>query len=161
MGSPFHTTVENLDSGSDLLRWKRYGVIVARNGTFEAVHLKAWPKLIAWPEIWPVGSRYHVAGTGDACWLYYNQPRRFSNFLAVKYMVSTRGASLATCQTALRMLDQIAEIKRTDAILCDVTNSRLSDRLLQRFGWEAHRPQRWHRNFIKRFYGSYPGSCQY
>jgi hypothetical protein len=23
-------------------------------------------------------------------------------------------------------------------------------------GWEPHKPQRWHRNFIRRFYGVYP-----
>jgi hypothetical protein len=41
-------------------------------------------------------------------------------------------------------------------MVCDVANSRLSDRLLTRQGWEKHKPQRWHRNFIKRFYGEYP-----
>jgi hypothetical protein len=55
-------------------------------------------------------------------------------------------------------LDRIAELKRTDAILCDAANTRLSDRLLRRFGWEPHKPERWRRNFIKRFYGVYPAS---
>lgn len=149
------TKVDDLQHGRDLLQRKRYGVICVRDGKLESVILRPWPKLISWPEIWPVGTRYHARGEGDACWLYYNQPLRFSNFLAVKYMASTRGASIATCQAAIRTLEAIAQIKRTDAMLCDVANSRLSDRLLARFGWEAHRPQRWHRNFIKRFYGSY------
>jgi hypothetical protein len=26
----------------------------------------------------------------------------------------------------------------------------MSDRLLARFGWQPHKPQRWHRNFIRR-----------
>jgi hypothetical protein len=94
----------------------------------------------------------------DRCLLYYNQPRRFSNFLALKYIVSTHGTTYATFRTALITLDQIAELKRTDAILCDAANSRLSDRLFRRFGWEPHKPQRWRRNFIKRFYGAYPAS---
>ena len=33
---------------------------------------------------------------------------------------------------------------------------RISSRLAQRWGWEAHKPSRWRRHFIKRFYGSYP-----
>ena len=28
--------------------------------------------------------------------------------------------------------------------------------VLQRLGWEPHCPSRWHRNYIKRFYGVYP-----
>ena len=32
----------------------------------------------------------------------------------------------------------------------------ISDRLLARLGWEAHKPQRWHRNYIRRYYGEYP-----
>ncbi len=27
---------------------------------------------------------------------------------------------------------------------------------MDRLGWEPHKPQRWHRNFIRRFYGQYP-----
>jgi hypothetical protein len=49
----------------------------------------------------------------------------------------------------------LAELKGTDAILCDAANTRLSDRLLVRLGWAAHKPQRRRRNFIKRFYGVY------
>jgi hypothetical protein len=40
--------------------------------------------------------------------------------------------------------------------LTDVSNLRISDRLLRRWGWEAHCPSRWHRHFIKRYYGTYP-----
>jgi hypothetical protein len=28
--------------------------------------------------------------------------------------------------------------------------------MLARFGWEQHAASRWHRNYIKRFYGEYP-----
>jgi hypothetical protein len=104
-------------------------------------------------DLWPTGDEYHARGPADRCWLYYNQPWRMPNFLALKYIVSTRGTSYATFRAALAMLEQIAELKRTDAIVCDAANTRLSDRLLARLGWEPHRPQRWHRNFIRRFYG--------
>jgi len=40
--------------------------------------------------------------------------------------------------------------------VCDAANVRLSDRFMARMGWEPHKPQRWHRNFIRRFYGEYP-----
>jgi hypothetical protein len=114
----------------------RYGVIETSAGQLQAIHFRTFPKLFAWPDLWPVHSRYHAAGTTDRCLLYYNQPRSCPNFLALKYVVTAA--------------------KQTDAILCDAANSRLSDRFLARQGWEKHKPQRWHRNFIKRFYGTYP-----
>jgi hypothetical protein len=78
------------------------------------------------------------------------------NFLALKYVVSTGGTSYATFRAALNVLDLVAELKRTDAIVCDVANLRISDRLLARLGWQPHKPRRWHRNYIRRFYGVYP-----
>jgi hypothetical protein len=152
----FTTTIRNWDAGRDELVRGRYGVIETAGGQLVAVHLRPWPKLLSWPELWPAGPAYHAHGGVDRCLLYYNQPRRFTNFLALKYIVSTAGTSYATARAAIETLDAIAQLKRTDALLCDAANTRISDRLLARFGWEAHKPQRWRRNFIKRFYGTYP-----
>jgi hypothetical protein len=149
-------TITDFAAGRERIRARRYGVVEIAGGELVAVHLRPWPKLLALPEILPVGPRYHAGGEADHCLLYYNQPWRMPNYLALKYMVSTLGTSYATFRAALTVLDAIAELKRTDAILCDAANVRISDRLMARFGWEPHRPQRWHRNFIRRFYGSYP-----
>jgi len=154
--APLTATITDWHANHESLERRRYGVIEASRGQLVAVHLRSWPKLVSWPEIWPTGPAFHARGMADRCLLYYNQPRRFSNFLALKYIVSTYGTAYATCRAALVALDRLAELKRTDALLCDAANTRLSDRLLARFGWEAHKPQRWRRNFIKRFYGVYP-----
>jgi hypothetical protein len=156
MRLPFFTTITDWHADRDALVCGRYGVIETARGRLVAVHLRPWPKLMSWPELWPVGANYHARGAADRCLLYYNQPRRFANFLALRYMASTAGTSYATSRAALAALDALAELKRTDALLCDAANTRISDRLLARFGWEAHKPQRWRRNFIKRFYGTYP-----
>jgi hypothetical protein len=108
------------------------------------------------PELLPLGPRYHRRGAADRCLLYYNQPRRMPNFLALKYVVSTAGTSYRTFRASLKVLDAIAALKRVDAMVCDAANSRLSDRFMARQGWEPHKPQRWHRNYIRRFYGEYP-----
>ena len=151
------TRVDQWDAAAEELRRCKYGVIETRHGKFVSVHLRRFPKLVAWPEIWPTAADYHAAGDADRCLLYYNQPRRFSNFLALKYIVSTVGTSYATFRAALIQLDRLAQLKGSDALLCDAANSKISERLMARFGWEPHRPQRWHRNYIKRFYGVYPG----
>jgi hypothetical protein len=135
----------------------RYGVIEICHGRLAAIHLRRWPKVISALEIEWLGRRWHERRPGDRCWLYYNQPRRFANYLALKYIVSSRDCTFATFRRAGEVLDRVAQVKRSDAILCDVWNLRISDRLLARFGWEPHKPSRWHRHYIKRFYGVYPG----
>jgi hypothetical protein len=150
-------TISNFEAERDLVRERRYGVIETVGGEFVAIHLRPWPKLVSLPEIVPLGLRYHRRGAADRCLLYYNQPRRMPTFLALKYIVSTAGTSYRTFRASLVVLDAIAALKRVDAIVCDAANARLSDRLMARLGWEPHKPQPWHRNFIRRFYGEYPG----
>ncbi|MGA2065203.1 MAG: hypothetical protein ABSG86_09545 [Thermoguttaceae bacterium] len=118
--------------------------------------LRPWPKLASGPEIVLLGQWQHRWRRGDRIRLYYNQPRRFPNFLALKYAVSSRHTSLGSLRRALDVLDEIARLKRSDALLCDAGNWRISTRLLARWGWVPHCPSRWHRHFIKRFYGVYP-----
>jgi len=88
--------------------------------------------------------------------LYYDQPRRFRNFLTVKYLVSSRGTTRATLHRVLDVLDEIARIKGTDAILCTLVNGRISEQVMHRYGWGRHCPSRWYRHYIKRLYGDYP-----
>ncbi len=134
----------------------RYGVIEMVEGRLAAIHVRAWPKIISTLEIAWLGRRWHERRLGDRCLIYYNQPRRHPNFLVLKYTVSNRGTTLATFQRGLAVLDELARLKHSDAILCDVCNLRISERLLARWGWEPHRPSRWHRHYIKRFWGVYP-----
>ena len=47
----WETTVTDWDSGQDVLRRRRYGVIETRGGRLWSIRLRPFPKLIAWPEI--------------------------------------------------------------------------------------------------------------
>lgn len=150
------TLLDPFDADCGRLRAGRYGVIEVRAGRLHAIHLRWWPKIVSALESEYWGRRYHDARPGDHCLLYYNQPWRFPGFLALTYVLSSRDCTFATAHRAAETLDEVARVKRTDALLCDAWNTRISDRLLTRWGWEPHKPQRWHRNYIKRFYGSYP-----
>lgn len=156
MSNPLWQTITDWHDGQDTVRRRRYGIIETTAGQLTAIHFRPWPKLLAWPEILPVGPTYHARGQADRCLLYYNQPLSSPSYLALKYVVSTPNTPYATFRAALTVLDAIAKLKQSDAILCDAFNKRLSDRFLRRLGWQPHKPQRWHRNFIKRFYGDYP-----
>lgn len=101
-----------------------------------------------------LGKWRHQSQVGDCCRLYYNQPRG-GNFLTLAYVESSRDGTLAGFHGALEVLDEIARLKRSDFIVTDVANGRISDRLLARWGWAPLPPRRWHRLFVKRFYGDY------
>ncbi|HZZ71196.1 MAG TPA: hypothetical protein VFE24_03030 [Pirellulales bacterium] len=148
-------TITDLKAHAAAIQSRRFGVIEFAGGKWIGVRLRPFPKFasvlqVAW------GGWTHARVGGDGCRLFYNQPRGCSNFLSLKYIVSGKGTSFASFRGCLEVLDEIARIKRADAIVCDAANFRISDRLLARWGWEPHCPSRWHRNFIKRFYGSYP-----
>jgi len=153
---PLFETVTELESGGEILRRRAYGVIEAADGQFRRVWLRPFPKLASVPGILLLGRWQHLSRQGDRCLLYYNQPRRFPQFLVIKYVVSGKGTQYRTCRSTLRVLDEIARIKGADALLCDVANWRISTAMMARWGWVPHCPSWWHRHFIKRFYGVYP-----
>jgi hypothetical protein len=153
-------TVHDLRRQADILRRRPYGVIVVENSCLRAIHLRPWPKIFSSPDLLGVGRGFDRRSTGDRCWLYYNQPRRLRNFLALKFVVSSRAATFGTFRSTLIVLDEIARIKGTDAIVAEVRSARISDRLLRRWGWESHLPSSRRRHFIKRFYGTYPDPHQ-
>jgi len=145
-------TITDLKSGAEALRDRRYGIIEAREGRLFHVRLRPFPKIASVPEVFWLGGWYHRLVSGDRCRLYYNQPRRFSNYLAVMSIVSARDTSLGTIRRVLATLDEIARIKGVDALLCDAANWRLSTAIMCRWGWEPHCPSFWHRHFIRRFH---------
>ncbi len=153
---PLFETITDLQEGAEVLQRRRYGVIEMLDDQLVGVHLRPWPKLVSLPEVWFLGNRYHRLKRGNRCWLYYNQPLGHSAFLTITYGVSRRDTSLRAVRGALRVLDEIARIKDSNAILCEVSNARISDRLLARWGWQSHVEGSWRRHFIKRFYGEFP-----
>jgi hypothetical protein len=152
---PLFDTVLDPHAEADVVRRRRYGVIQAAEGRLLAVHFRPWPKLASLPEAW-WQERRRPSRRGDRCLVYFNQPLSYSRFLAVTFAVSSRDCTVRTLHAARRALETIAEIKQADALLCDAWNTRISERLLRRWGWEPHTKSRWHRNFIRRFYGVYP-----
>jgi hypothetical protein len=153
---PLFETVVDLRTDAERLRRRPYGVIEAADGRFVQVRLRPLPKIASAPKVLLLGGIRHRFRSGDRCWLYYDQPRRFPGFLALKYLVSNRATTWATICRALEALDEIARLKQTDALLCDLANWRISEKMAARWGWVPHCPSRWHRHYIRRFYGQYP-----
>jgi hypothetical protein len=155
---PIFETVIDLQQEAETLRRRPYGVIEVVDGRLRRVMLRPFPKIVTVPGILLIGGWRHGHRQGDCLRLYFNQPRRFRNFLVLKYIESNRNTSMATVTKALAVLDEIARLKRSDALLCDVSNLRITTKLIGRWGWVPHNPSRFHRHYIKRFYGCYPTS---
>jgi hypothetical protein len=148
---PLLETITDLTAGAESLRRRRYGVIETSGGKLVSVTLRPWPHLLSLRELWPLGDAWRPAGPTDRCRLYYNQPLGHEEFLALRYVACTAGASYKTFRAALSTLDEIAALKGCRALLCDAANNRLSDRFLRRMGWEPHAPMWGRRNYIRRF----------
>lgn len=151
--------VTDLTTGAEVLARRRYGVIEVVEGRLARISLRPFPKFTLWAEARWWGAWRHRGQPGDFCRLYYNQPLSASRYLALSYMFAGREASIATCRRALAVLDEIARLKRSDAIVGDISNPRISNRLLDRWGWQPLTQRRWHRNYIRRFYGTYPAAA--
>lgn len=151
-------TVHDLEQESDTIRSRAYGMIEVANGNFQRIRLRPWPKLISTMEInWTSGLKSSHTGK-DVCRCYYNQPFFHRNFLTLMYIQSSLATTRDTVVTTLNVLDTVARIKQSNALLTEVTNKRVSDRAMIRWGWERHLPNSKKRHFIKRFYGKYPES---
>ena len=153
---PLIQSVHDINAEQHILMTRAYGMIETSRGKFVRVQLKPWPKVgsiveAKWFSHWRNSRRPH-----DHCRLFYNQPMQHRNFLALTYIETSLNTSWKSVATALRVLDRIAYIKQADAMVAEVYNERISDRLLRRMGWERHREDSQQRHWIKRFYGSYP-----
>ncbi|MGD9646923.1 MAG: hypothetical protein AB7U73_14515 [Pirellulales bacterium] len=149
------TTITDLAREHDRLRPRCHGMIEIADERLVRIVLRRWPKTVSLVDVWFDRAVRHHWRRGNRCWLYFNQPRHCPDYLTLRYVVSTADATLGTFHGALEVLDEIARIKGSQAIVCDASNRRISARLLARWGWEPHCPSRWHRHYIKRFYSGH------
>lgn len=149
-------SVTNLSDASQCQRLvrRRSGCIVTAAGCLAAIHGRWWAYRGNLMQV-AYDNRFGSLA-GDICELYYHQPWSATNFLTLSYIHTGHGASLSTLYAACLVLDEVARLRRTDAIVCHATNDRISDRFFARWGWQAHCLHMSGRHFIKRFYGKYP-----
>ena len=149
-------SVSDFSTGRETIRRRPYGVIEVIDGRFRRINFRPWPKIISLAEVQWLGQRTHQKLHADACRLYFNQPLASRDYLALKYVVSSFGTSYRTILTVQWALDEVARIKGSQAVVCDVTNDRITDRMMLRWGWESHLNDSPRRHYIKRYYGTYP-----
>jgi hypothetical protein len=158
MGALFET-IREIETNQQTLRRRPYGVIEAAHGQLVRIQLRPWPKIASLVEVHWIQRMKTRRHQNDVCRLFYNQPLGHRNYLALAYVESSLGTSLRTFYATLDTLNQIAYLKRSDAILAEVTSSRITDRFMLRRGWERYMDHKPGRHWIKRFYGTYSESA--
>jgi len=148
--------VSSVELQADWLLRRQCGVIVVRHGRFSAVRGRWIPKRVTIWQSW-IDQRFRSLPSGE-CRVYYRQPWSAPNYLTLDYLISGPNTTVATVNLALKILDRIAEIKHSDAILAQVKNSRIPTSLLKRYGWERHLGGENSTHVIRRFYGNYPST---
>ncbi len=155
MGRLFES-VYDVVADAEKIRHRPYGMIEVVDERLVAIHLRPWPKLISgieakWADGW--GKKRSRKNQGQ---VFFNQPLAHRNYLTVSYIVSTLQTSMTTMMLSMALLDYVAYVKRSDAVLAEVTNHRISERVMNRLGFERHLLESKKRHWIKRFYGEYP-----
>lgn len=146
--------VTQIASMGALLRRRKLGRIVIQDGRLQAVYGRWWPY---YADIFQarVDAAFRTVRP-DRCELFYHSAQATDGFLSLDYLRAGPSTSLGSLYGATLVLDEIARLKQSLAIVAHVTNERITDRLLERLGWQAHCLQWKGRHFIKRFYGDFP-----
>lgn len=143
-------------SGADQIRRWRYGRIVMQAGRLVEVQRRLTCGSASVAQVW--WQAKYGRNDDDICWLDYHQPFGMPTFLTLDYIRAGSLAGYKTFAGACHVLDEIARIRGSNAIVAHVTNHNISDRLLSRLGWEQHMEQWSGRHWIRRFYDGYPES---
>jgi hypothetical protein len=134
-----------------LKQWNR-GRITMRNGKLVSVRRRQFYMPASIARVW-FQARFKP-GNRDQCTLDY-RCNRIGGFMVVEFIQSGPSTQLATLRGACQILDEIARLRQSVAILAHVSTSAISDRLLKRWGWEPHAGTLSGRHWIKRFYSGY------
>lgn len=152
-------TVSDPVSGASMIRRWRCGRIVLRSGRLLEIQRRLTCGSVSVAQVW-WEARYG-RNDDDWCWLDYHQPMGMPGFLTLDYVRCGTKAGYKSLSGAAHVLDEIARVRGASAIVAHITNGHITDRLLQRLGWERHLEHWSGRHWIRRFYDGYPPSCLY
>ena len=146
--------ITDLASHGDKLRRWRNGRIVMEGGKLVRVEKRLFCGNVSMAQVW---WQANYGRTDDAiCWLDYHQPRGMPGFLTLDYVRSGSEAGYRSFSGAVHVLHEIAKICGSQAIVAHVSNGKISDRFLERMGWQRHLEDWKGRHWIRRFYDGYP-----
>ncbi|QDT11054.1 hypothetical protein [Planctomycetes bacterium K23_9] len=149
-------SVDDPISGAEQIRRWRCGRIVMQDGALVEVKHRLICGSVSMAQVWWQAKYGRM--NDNICWLDYHQPIGMPQFLTLDYIRAGERAGYKTFLGAIHVLNEIARIRSATAIVAHISNSTITDRFLQRQGWERHLKQWSGRHWIRRFYDGYPES---
>ena len=141
---PVHAIDENADS----LRSWRYGEIELSDGKLVAIYPRWWPRLGSRWESYQ--DSYNRKLPVDVCRVYYSFPLRAPGYMSVLYAHSGSSTRYKTIRRAVLVIDAIAVLNSSNAIICQIINERGTERLMKRWGYVRHATSLGDNHYIKR-----------
>jgi hypothetical protein len=146
-------TIVDFRAQAATLKFWPSGKITMASGKLIDIRCGLLPKRVSVARVWL--ETHFRSLPEDHCTITYHSPLG-SRYLALDLVLAGPRTRLCTIRGACETLDEIARLRGAVAIFAHVSTSRISDRLLQRLGWQQHCLESPGRHWVKRFYDGYP-----
>ena len=142
--TPVYSVEENAEKVSS---W-RYGEIELANGRLNAIYPRWWPRMGSlWESRW---DNFYRTMPADHCIAYYAFPHSAPGYMSVLYARSGPNTQYKTVYSAVSTMDQIAKLRNSNAIVCQMVSQRGTERLMNRWGYVRHATSLGDNHYIKR-----------
>jgi hypothetical protein len=139
----------SLRDDADRVRSCRYGEVVLRDGEFVAIYPRWWPRVASQWDV--MRDDYLRSLDRDECRFYYSFPIRTPGFMSLNYAHSGPKTQYKTLRRGVLIADEIAAIRQANAIVCQAFNQRVTEALMNRWGYVRHASRLGSNHYIKRF----------
>ena len=140
--------VTSVDGNADRIRSWNYGELELFDGKLLGIYPRWWPRIASeWESFRDSAIRSLPT---DFCRVYYAFPRRVPGFMSVLYARSGPNTKYKTLYRAVVVMEEIARLRDSHAIVCQMINLRASERLMNRWGYVRHALALGNNHYIKR-----------
>lgn len=127
----------------------RYGAIALRHGDITSIQARWWPR---WGTLWGAMSDRVVRTLPDEeCRFYYSFPRSAPGYMSLLYVHAGEKTTYRTFHRGIVAVEEIANLRKARGIVCQVTNERLTDRMMTRWGYSKHAESLGNNHYIRRW----------
>ena len=118
------------------------------DGSCLTIQKRLWPRIASSFDVF--WDEKISAGECNSCGVFFSFPKSAPGFMTVNYLRTGPNTEYRILARAKKIVDQIAISRNCQAIVCQVISRRISERLLQRWGYVPHAKSLGNGHFIRR-----------
>lgn len=140
--------VTSIEGNAERIRSCNYGELELFDGKLLGIYPRWWPRIASkWESLRDSTIR---SLPSDFCRAYYAFPKRTPGYMSVLYARSGPNTQYKTLYRAVVVVDEIAKLRDSHAIVCQMIHLRVSERLMNRWGYVRHASALGDNHYIKR-----------